>query len=75
MKKLLLNDENDDDDTNQNDIEIIDFNKQRSSNKVSYSFYQRIKSGFNDYSSNVNWKVFTAISLFTLGSWLDLSGK
>lgn len=30
-------------------------------------------SGFAAYSARVNWTVFFAISLFTLGAWLDIS--
>lgn len=29
--------------------------------------------GFTAYSARVNWTVFFAISLFTLGAWLDIS--
>lgn len=32
------------------------------------------RSSFSEYSAKVNWKVFGAISLFTLGSWLDICG-
>ena len=32
-------------------------------------------NSFKDYSSKVNWYVFVLICLFTLGSWIDISGK
>lgn len=31
------------------------------------------RSGFTEYSAKINWTVFFAISLFTLGAWLDIS--
>lgn len=45
-------------------------NKSKNFEKQKSSF----KSSFAEYSSKVNWKVFGAISLFTLGSWLDICG-
>ncbi len=33
------------------------------------------KNSFFEYSDKVNWKVFGAICLFTLGSWLDICGN
>lgn len=32
----------------------------------------KIKNGFFEYASKVNWVVFAAICVFTLGSWLDI---
>ncbi len=32
-------------------------------------------SAFDEYSAKVNWNVFFAICLFTLGAWLDISGN
>lgn len=34
----------------------------------------KVKSGFTQYSSKVNWLVFFSISIFTLGAWLDICG-
>ena len=30
---------------------------------------------FRVYHKNVNWFVFLFISLFTIGSWIDINGK
>ena len=55
----------DDSNSDQNDIF-------KDSTKISK---KKQKSGkFSTYSSKVNWVVFFFICLFTMGSWLDISG-
>jgi len=47
----------------------------KDSTKISKPFHhEHSRSKFSEYSSKVNWLVFFFICIFTMGSWLDISG-
>jgi hypothetical protein len=59
-------------------IDIINYANmsiEENSDKKKLSFMSKLKQGFSDYSSKVNWIVFASICIFTLGSWLDICGN
>ena len=57
----------DDENSDQNDIF-------KDSTKISKNSHDPNRGQFSTYSSKINWSVFFFICIFTMGSWLDISG-